>query len=805
LPSGRKRWFRLAAVAAPVLLLILIEAGLRIFGYGHPTGFFLRSQVGGRNVFIENQAVTERYFPKGLARSPQPIVMADPKPADAYRIFIFGESAAMGDPEPAFGFGRMLEVILRAQYPGKTFEVVNVAITAINSHVIREIARDCAGKEGDLWIIYLGNNEVVGPFGAGTVFGQQAPGRPVVRATIALKATRLGQLLDDLKQHLSGASGLPATWEGMEMFVKQQIRQDDPRMAVVYDHFQKNLDDILRRGESAGARVLVSTVVSNLKDCPPFASLHRPDLSVAQRDEWRKLYDAGSELESATNHAAAIDVLQKALLLDDHHAATHFRLGRCFMALGKYELARQSFQKARDLDALRFRADTRINEILRQVAAKRSRVTFVDAVGTFAQNSPHEITGEEFLYEHVHLNFAGNYLLARTLAGEIAGLLPAQVTGAKTNPAPPLSAEECARRLALTEWDRLQVTDEMIRRLQKPPFTGQLDHEARDQWWQKQRAELQSWARAPRVGEAMETYRRALALAPDDWVLHENFARMLQESGESAAAEAQWRRVIELRPHYAPAYYSLGNVLDAQNRNAEAQICFQQALQRRPDSHEARNGLGLVLSSQGKAAEARLEYENALRRKPDFVEARINLGQLLASQGKADEARSQYLTALRYNSNSVAAHINLGKLLADAKDFTGAASHYEQALRLRPDHAVAHFNLGNALAGLARPEALAHYQEAVRLSPDFAEARHNLALELARRGRNAQALGEFAEAVRLKPTFADGHLNFGVALAKERRFDEAIEQFREALRLDPGNPTAQKFLDQAMAIQGRKQ
>ena len=80
----------------------------------------------------------------------------------------------MGDPEPAFGFGRILQVLLQAKYPARHFEVVNVAITAINSHVIRQIARDCAPRQGDLWIIYMGNNEVVGPFGAGTVFGAQA-------------------------------------------------------------------------------------------------------------------------------------------------------------------------------------------------------------------------------------------------------------------------------------------------------------------------------------------------------------------------------------------------------------------------------------------------------------------------------------------------------------------------------------------------------------------------------------------------------------------------------------------------------
>ena len=85
------------------------------------------------------------------------------------------ESAAMGDPEPAFGASRYMETLLRDRFAKTDFEVVNVAFTAINSHVILPLARECAGHEGDLWIIYMGNNEMVGPFGAATVFGAKAP------------------------------------------------------------------------------------------------------------------------------------------------------------------------------------------------------------------------------------------------------------------------------------------------------------------------------------------------------------------------------------------------------------------------------------------------------------------------------------------------------------------------------------------------------------------------------------------------------------------------------------------------------
>ena len=63
---------------------------------------------------------------------------------------VFGDPPATLYDEPAFGCGRVLEALLQARDPGQRFEVVNVAVTAINSHVIRSIARDCAARQGDV-------------------------------------------------------------------------------------------------------------------------------------------------------------------------------------------------------------------------------------------------------------------------------------------------------------------------------------------------------------------------------------------------------------------------------------------------------------------------------------------------------------------------------------------------------------------------------------------------------------------------------------------------------------------------------
>jgi hypothetical protein len=145
----RKWLFRvLAGIVLPFLALILLEVALRLGGYGYSTGFFKPMQIGGREWLVENDSFGFRFFPPDIARMPAPLRMPVKKPPGTYRIFIMGESAALGDPEPAFGAGRYLEVLLRERFPNAKFEVVNVAMTAINSHAILPIARDCARRTG---------------------------------------------------------------------------------------------------------------------------------------------------------------------------------------------------------------------------------------------------------------------------------------------------------------------------------------------------------------------------------------------------------------------------------------------------------------------------------------------------------------------------------------------------------------------------------------------------------------------------------------------------------------------------------
>ena len=66
------------------------------------------------------------------------------------------------------------------------FEVVNTGSVAINSHVLLPIAKGLAKQRPDVFIIYSGNNEVVGPYGPGTALTSSGMSLPVIRASIFL-------------------------------------------------------------------------------------------------------------------------------------------------------------------------------------------------------------------------------------------------------------------------------------------------------------------------------------------------------------------------------------------------------------------------------------------------------------------------------------------------------------------------------------------------------------------------------------------------------------------------------------------
>jgi len=589
--STRRRWLmRLAAATlVPLFLLGFLELGLRVLGYGYSTRLFLPLQIAGENFLVPNEKFTYRFFPPALARAPLSSPMAAIKPKGTYRIFLLGESAAYGDPDPSFGVGRYLEALLEVRYPTSDFEVVCVAITAINSHVILPIAKECAKHDGDMWVIYMGNNEMVGPYGAGTVFSEKAPSLEFVRSVLALKTTRLGQLMDQVITGLHGSSATPESWGGIAMFSKNQLSYDDPNRLRAYENFKGNLDDILRVGKAAGVPVILSTVACNLRDSSPFASLHPTNLTSKRLEEWQRLFQAGNDLEVSGSFQAALDIYAETAAIDADFSELQFRIGSCQLALNDNARALESLKRARDNDALSVRADTRINKIIMDAIHKNagSSVTGVDAAQLISDQSPNGIPGKELFYEHVHFTMAGNYLLARILAEKVAERLPASITaGGGERPAEEESTA-CNRRLAVTLWDQKRVWDVALGRISGAPFTAQSSHARNLQYCKARMQEVDSRTTPSSPAHDDQMYKSALEAEPNDSLLRWNYAQFFERTGRLSEAVKQGELICERLPHASWPHYFVGSVMARMGKTTEAADYFQRALRITPDFPQA--------------------------------------------------------------------------------------------------------------------------------------------------------------------------------------------------------------------------
>jgi tetratricopeptide (TPR) repeat protein len=760
---------RLAAIiVAPVIFFALLELVLRLAGFGYPTAFLLPSLQNGRRAFVQNYQFGWRFFGEHLSRRPLPLLLSQPEAPGTVRVFVFGESAAYGDPRPPFGLPRMLEAMLNLRYPGVRFEVENAAMTAIDSHVILPIARDCARAGGDLWVIYMGNNEVVGPYGAGTIFGPQAPPLPLIRASLWLKSSRTGELLDSVRQWVQKPPSEKNQWSGMEMFINQQVSADDPRMSRVYHHFGRNLADILEVGRRSGAGIVLSTVAVNLKDCPPLASAHRPGLSGADKSRWEELYERGAKAADAGSNQVAAERFQDAAKIDDRFAELLFRQGQCALALGKIPEAQEDFRAARDLDTLRFRCDSRLNGLIRQAAAGREqdRIRLADAEQAFSRQSQDGLPGEDFFYEHVHLTFEGNYLLAQTIADQLQQLLPSGVTahGAQAWPSP----TECARRLAWSDYTHAEALRQMLARVTQPPFPGQLGHEARTQRLQASLEKLAPAMEPAGMKQAIKVCEQALTAAPDDPLLYAQLAFLKLNTGDLAGAAECVHRQTELLPNDPEAWAQLGLIAVHQRRLGDAATAFSRALELDPTELSTALNHANVLAMLGRLNDAIREYRHMAETRPSFSPAWIALGEIYAEKGRREEAEEYYQKALA-NNVDVTQAATMARFCQSRGWLEAASTNFQQALKLEPANPMLRLAAGKNLMDLQRYEPAAEQFRAVmRLTPELPEPRVCLGIVLMQEGRHSEAAAQFEEVLRRDPT------------------NTLVLEYSESLRAKPG-------------------
>ncbi|PYN96229.1 MAG: hypothetical protein DMD91_22290 [Candidatus Rokuibacteriota bacterium] len=137
-----------------------------------------------------------------------------------------------------------------------------------------------------------------------------------------------------------------------------------------------------------------------------------------------------------------------------------------------------------------------------------------------------------------------------------------------------------------------------------------------------------------------------------------------------------------------------------------------------------------------------------------------------------------------------------GYSLARRLQYEDAILAYQRAMAADPRFSWPPSNLARVYINRKDyTQALDWLQKAVALNPDHLRAVQNLGWTLNELGRRDEALAIYQRALALDPDDAWTHANIGWALLKLGRESEAVPELQTSLRLDPSQRNVRTFLD----------
>jgi tetratricopeptide (TPR) repeat protein len=268
-------------------------------------------------------------------------------------------------------------------------------------------------------------------------------------------------------------------------------------------------------------------------------------------------------------------------------------------------------------------------------------------------------------------------------------------------------------------------------------------------WWSNMATAPSAWlapynlgkmlAARGETGEALELFRRTLAVKPDHADAHNEIGNILLGRGEVQAATAEYEAARALDPRWPITWFNLGSAREAAGDLDAAEEAFREAIRWSPVvANRYRGGvppfpwrahlrLGRILAKRGMADEAAEQFRLAAETNPEGAEPLVALGNVLAERGRRDDAERALREALTRSPDDPLAHYNLGLLRDEAGDTAGAVASYRAAVSAAPEFAAAWNNLAVALYRSgdlegARAAALRAARLGLAPHPEFARA-----------------------------------------------------------------------------------
>ncbi len=651
----RERIFRMVMLALPVVVLALFEMILRLVNYGGNLALFVpKEEAPGLSRINDN--VGRRYFASTeILPETSNDVFSVTKPANSFRIFFLGGSSTFGYPYAHNGsMSKMLGQRLADYFPDRKIEIVNLGMPAISSFSLLDMIDEVLAQRPDALVIYAGHNEFYGALGAGST-ESLGRSRTLINFYLGLQRWKTVLLLRDGLAKFQGWFASAGESKDAGSTLMEQMVGD---AAIAYgseiyrrglDFYKANLEKIIVRAKQNNVRVLLSEVVSNVRDQEPFVSLYAPQVDLAG---FQKTLEAGRALESTGRYDQALALYDSLAAIDVRAAIVHFRLGKVYEQLGNFEASRTAYERARDFDGLRFRASEDINRVLHEVAQSYG-TPIVAMTEAFEADSPHGLIGNSLMLEHLHPNLRGYFIMGREIAHAMKqhGFIAEKWDETRSRPdsvywdergVTPLDEEVAGIRIAV-----LKNSWPFVPKGSSRPFAytprSEFEKLAHTTWrreltWEQAHVKLaEDFSRQRRFREAAAEYEALILETPYNVSPYVRAGLVYLAIGDEERAYQRFLQSIKIEPTAEACKY-VGSILVQRNNPIHGIPYLERSLILNPSDMQARynlTGAYLLVGNTAKVAAHLAELEKLAPNNQQVVELKKSLASLRAAKGES--------------------------------------------------------------------------------------------------------------------------------------------------------------------------
>jgi len=552
------------------------------------------------------------------------------KTEGTFRIFCVGGSTTYGRPyNDLTSFPGWLREFLPAIAPNRNWEIINAGGISYASYRVARLMEELIDYEPDLFIIYSGHNE----FLEKRTYDKLLNTPEIVLNLAALASRmRLYSAMYDISYDRNSvlSTEVNAILDG-SIGPEEYHRDDDMRTAVL-KHYNISLRRMTHIAKRVGAKLILVTPASNIKDFSPFKTEAGSHVTKMNLDKINTHKLEAEQAVTNDNFAKALKLCNQALSLDARNADILYLKARSLHGLGRVQEAREAFIEARDEDVCPLRALTPVRAIVSKVA-KEQNTGFVDFVSIVNRNSPDGIPGSELFLDHVHPTITGNRMLALALLEEMKEM-------------------EIIPNTATLD---IATTSDITAKVQ-----GNLDEVAHAEAL-KNLSSVLMWA--GKNEEAERLVSLAVSKTSEDGESHFQKAVLFRRAGNDKAALFHFKEAARLSPSNPAVLNAYGVILSDMGHKTEARKVLEKATVLNPKRPGIFYDLGVILESLGKLRQAETAYKKVLKLAPNHADAYNNLGVIYAKRGDIRAAYKQFTKAVHINPE----HANATNNLARAK------------------------------------------------------------------------------------------------------------------------------------------